>query len=332
MANTTAKTKGHSAAKPRADIDLAINPALDEVSRIGATAARTERHLHLVDIHTHLVGDPGRFDLTLRRSNSSMPDGFDRLRIGRDPDALIEYLNTECVAIAGIIGDNGPTAGYSIDANYVTGFVAQRPDRLFGIAPMNVHVDGNALGEAAARLLGTGVIRGFKNYTSSHRNDPLDERLKDVYDICNERRTPFLFHTGAADRYQYADLRLANVDRLEPIVRDYPDMPVVLCHGGNGGQTEMAARLAHEYENCFIDIADMSARNIQRALQIVCPLKIMFGTDMPQYPHYDALVRRVTDLPISFWGKSRILTWNAVELFGLELPCGCTESASAEVT
>src|SRR5919201_1343254 len=92
------------------------------------------------------------------------------------------------------------------------------------------------------RQLGFGAV-ALKLHPVHGGFPPNDRTLYTVYAYCEGHRVPVIFHVGTSvfpgSTNRYADPAL-----VEDVLRDFPDLTVVLAHGGRGWWYEAAAFLA----------------------------------------------------------------------------------------
>ncbi len=279
----------------------------------------------VLDIHSHFAGDITRFDPTIAIIFEKLQakQSFSQRHVGRDPGALLDYLDSEGVDQVCILAEEGPPTNYSVDSGFCCGYAAQAPDRIFAIGNVNPRIETN-VGRRCQQLVCAGV-RGFKIYGSDHNVDPFDRRLSPLYEVCNERHLPVLFHSGTASRYPMTNPRFGEPLYFEPLFARYPQIPFVMCHGGKGGQHLECLRLVRDYPNTFIDISDMPGAILAQVCSDDLADRFVFGSDMPQFLGYSNLLRRVLDLALSADSKRKMLYDNGAKLLGLR----CSNASSA---
>jgi predicted TIM-barrel fold metal-dependent hydrolase len=112
------------------------------------------------------------------------------------------------------------------------------------------------------------------------------------------------------------------------MLRDFPDLTVVLAHLGGGVWTQ-TVDLAGAFPQVAFDLCEIIAwtgapnaptdEDLARMIQQVGPDRVLFGTDFPWYD-LDVTAERVMDLPLlSRQEKESILGANAVRVLGLPL-------------
>lgn len=100
---------------------------------------------------------------------------------------------------------------------------------------------------------------------------------------------PFQFHTGLGDNDIM--LRLSSPSHLQPFIKSYPSVPVVLLHASYP-YTKDAGYLASTYENAYMDIGEVFPMISQEGQELVirealefCPTeKLTWSTDGHWFP------------------------------------------------
>ena len=177
----------------------------------------------------------------------------------------------------------------------------------------NAHDDPMSTFEAQ---LGRGA-RGLKIHAIHGFFFANDERLYPVYEKCEKEGLPVMFHAGTT-LFRGAKMRYADPYTFDDVINDFPDMTVVLCHGGRGFWYNIAEFLAKHFTNVYIDISGLPPKNLLTyfpSMKKFCH-KFLFGTDFPGVPgirkNYDALKGLIQDDAV----LEQICYKNACDLFG----------------
>ena len=177
----------------------------------------------------------------------------------------------------------------------------------------NVHEDPAAAFEAQ---LGLGA-RGLKIHPIHGFFFANDQRLYPVYERCERAGLPVMFHAGTT-LFRGAKMRYADPYTFDDVINDFPDMTVVLCHGGRGFWYHIAEFLAKHFENVYIDISGLPPKNLLTYFPSMKKFshKFLFGSDFPGVPgirkNYEALKGLIQDDAV----VERICYRNACDLFG----------------
>jgi predicted TIM-barrel fold metal-dependent hydrolase len=178
------------------------------------------------------------------------------------------------------------------DPEPLAAFVRRDPARFIPYAWVNP-LDPEAPSKLERQVRDHGA-RGLKLITTNQWFHPWDERAYPVYGKCVELGIPLLVHCGVSIGYM-ADFRYANPLELQPVLRDFPDLPVLLAHFGAGFFRE-ALLLCYQCRNILLDTSSsniwmkyqdtsMTIRDVfARALDAAGPERIVFGTDSSYFP------------------------------------------------
>jgi len=168
------------------------------------------------------------------------------------------------------------------------------------------------------RYVAEGVV-GLKLYPSYQHFYPNDVRAYPLYEICAAAQIPLLLHIGSSvipgTRMKYCD-----PIHLDDLAVDFPELPVVMAHGGRGFWYDACAFLAAHHRNFYIDVTGLVPGRLTEHFPSLERLshKVVFGSDwpaMPRSPAWNAAV--IAGLGLSPDAVERILYGNAAALLGL---------------
>ena len=172
-------------------------------------------------------------------------------------------------------------------------------------------------------LAGLGA-RGVKLHPVVQRFTPDDPRMQPVYRACVELGLVVLSHSGTAR----AAAQWAEPRAFAPVLRQFPDLTLVLAHLG-GGSWRQTAELARAFPNVAFDCCEIvewtgapnapTEEQLAQLIRDVGPHRVMLGTDFPWYD-LDHTVERVMALPVlSREENEGMLGANAVRILRLRL-------------
>ena len=161
--------------------------------------------------------------------------------------------------------------------------------------------------------------RGLKLYPSYQYYYPNEPRLYPLYELCQEHALPVLLHVGSSvlprTRLKYCD-----PIHLDDVAVDFPDLTIVMAHGGRGFWYDACAFLAMHHANVFIDIAGLVPERLPRLYPDLerIAAKLIFGSDWPAMPRSArANADTVAGLDLPVEDVDRILSGNARRLLRL---------------
>jgi uncharacterized protein len=247
----------------------------------------------------------------------------------RDPGAFLRHLDAAGVERAVLVNYVAPEViGYTEAANsFVSDYARTNPERLIAVG--GIRPDHPEPEKEVRRLSGQLGIRGLKLHPSHQLFRPnayVDgERpgLRALYEACARERLPIIFHTGTSifpgARNRYSDPLL-----LEDLAIDFPDLTIVLAHGGRPLWTATATFLARRFPNVWLELSGVPPSRLLDyfpQLPRLAP-KSLFGTDWPGPGVRDlrANLDAFRALPLPADAQQRILEDNPLRVFPRRAP------------
>ena len=145
-----------------------------------------------------------------------------------------------------------------------------------------------------------------------------DVAMRVLYASCQEAGVPVMVHTGTSV-FPKARGKYGNPMDCDDVAVDFPELKLVLAHGGRPIWMETAVHLARRHANVYLDLSGVPPRSLLEyfpKLESIAS-KCLFGTDWPS-PGVRSIhdnVEGLLSLPISAEAKARILSGTADELF-----------------
>jgi uncharacterized protein len=241
-----------------------------------------------------------------------------------DPVAFLGYL-TECgVERAVLINYVAPEViGYTEKANdFVTEYARTDPERLLAIGGLRAdRPDAEAeVGRLAERLR----LRGIKLHPPHQGFRPnayVDGQLpglRGLYAACERYALPLIFHTGTSV-FPRARNRFADPLFVEDVAIDFPNLTIVLAHGGRPLWMETAVFLTRRFPNVWLEVSGIPPSRLLDYFPTLPRLadKVLFGTDWPGPGVKDirANLEAFRALPIPADAQQRILEENPLRVF-----------------
>lgn len=180
------------------------------------------------------------------------------------------------------------------------------PSRVFGYAVPNPFYQDCDLSPYFEEDLG---FRGVKIHGNIQGETPEnDPRYAHAFELANRLKLPVLFHAWLP--YE--------VDRAADVARQYPDLNVIIGHGGLTFAREHAVAACKKYDNVFCDTAISSAPDgsIEWLVDKIGVDKVLYGSDMSFFDCIHTL-GKIALCKLSDTEKEKILGLNAKPLFGL---------------
>ncbi|HUG85042.1 MAG TPA: amidohydrolase family protein [Euzebya sp.] len=274
----------------------------------------------VIDVHQHVV----RLDSLHLPVDRWAPPGVTGVPLDRlyrhgvaDPAELVAYLDEEGVDIALLMSEYSPrvTGVQAIEHNLP--LVDHAPDRIGLIAAINPHLHFPAVTELE-RQLDLGAV-ALKIHTVHGDFAPDRADLYPVYARCAEVGIPVVFHCGTSNFPGSANTR-AEAASIAPVIRDFPDLDIVLAHGGRGWSYDAAAWFALTHPNVWIEVSGLPPSRLPRYYASVgfdrLAPRCIFGTDFPAIPGLRANADGIRALGLAPEVQAQVLWRNAARVYG----------------
>ena len=199
--------------------------------------------------------------------------------------------------------------------------VDHNPRRFRPVANINPHLHYPVRAEVA-RQAGLGAV-ACKVHPVHGGFEPADRMLYPAYSLCEERGLPVIVHCGTST-FSGSVNAFGEPALLDPVFRDFPDLTVVLAHGGRGWWYDQAAFLALMRPNVWLEVSGLPPGRLPdyygQSLPRLAP-KMIFGTDWPGVPGVRRNARALKEVLLAV-GCSQdqialALGGNAAKIFGL---------------
>lgn len=240
-----------------------------------------------------------------------------------DPQVCENFLDSEGIEKASIINYVDPAVlGFSENVNdYAVNMAKHLSGRIIpfgGVHPVltrNIEYELN-------RIIDLG-IKGFKLHPSHQYIKPNAYReglksLETIYTILQERKVFLMIHTGtsifpgARNLYSYPMY-------IEDIGIDFPELKVILAHGGRPLWMKEAFFLVRRFKNFYIDISGIPPSKLLEYFPQIEKIsdKVLFGSDWPSpgVKSPSANAKAISTLPLAHEVINNILYNNANNLF-----------------
>ncbi len=237
------------------------------------------------------------------------------------PAAIDEYFAAEGADHVLLFTEHSPkTTGIQPIVD-VLPLAEYNPDRFRLVANINPHLHYPIAAELA-RQVSLGAV-ACKIHPVHVGFEPADRMLYPAYSWSEERGLPVIVHCGtstfAGSVNAYGDPVL-----LDPVFRDFPDLTVVLAHGGRGWWYEQASFLALMRPTVWLEVSGLPPQRLPDYYGAALPRladKMIFGTDWPGVPGVQrnarALQKVLVEAGCDDGHVAAALGANAARVFGL---------------
>ncbi len=277
----------------------------------------------LVDAHLH----PARLT-TLKMSVSEWTAGFGHsMSAVYDeagsivPEAFDAYLEGEGVDVAVLLCEYSPLATGIQPVEDLLPIVAQNPVRFRFLANVNPHLHDPPLAEFE-RQRALGAV-GLKLHPVHARFAPNEPVLWPLYARCTELGLPVVFHCGTSV-FAGAVNRYADPAVMDEVAGAFPELTIVLAHGGRGWWYDAAAFIAQMRPNVWIELSGLPPKKLPQYYRDFdlarLGRKFIFATDWPGVPGIQANASVVASLGFDRDTLERIFWRNAFDVYDLGPP------------
>jgi predicted TIM-barrel fold metal-dependent hydrolase len=237
------------------------------------------------------------------------------------PAALDAYFAAEGADHVLLFSEYSPKATGIQPIEDVLPLVAENPARFRPVANINPHLHYPVKAEVA-RQASFGAV-ACKIHPVHGGFEPADRMLYPAYAWCEERSMPVIVHCGTSTFSGSVNAFGAPV-LLDPVFRDFPDLTVVLAHGGRGWWYDQAAFLTLMRSNVWLEVSGLPPARLPdyygRSLPKLAA-KMVFGTDWPGVPGVQRNARALEKVLLEAGATEEhvalALGGNAAQIFGL---------------
>jgi hypothetical protein len=159
-------------------------------------------------------------------------------------------------------------------------------------------------------------MKGLKLLPSYDYYYPNESRLYKMYNVAEKLNIPVLFHIGSS-KFKGTRIKYCDPICLDDVAQDFPDLKIVMAHGGRGFDYQKAFFLSKFHKNVYIDISGLPPKKLLTYFpEFESNIdKFVFGSDFPSIPKsVEENVRKIMELPLKDTSKEKLLYKNAEKL------------------
>lgn len=168
-------------------------------------------------------------------------------------------------------------------------------------------------------------LSGLKLHSHVQCFDMNSEAMERIYACCCKYEKPVIMHVGQepnSTAYQCDPYLICNAEKLEAVIRSFPDLKVCVPHLGVG-ETEQYKKLIEKYDNLWLDttmvITDYFPFDQKIDLSGYRPDRIMYGSDFPNIPYaWDRELKELRTRDLAEDVLEKVTFANAVEFYGIQ--------------
>jgi predicted TIM-barrel fold metal-dependent hydrolase len=209
------------------------------------------------------------------------------LAIMDDPAMLLALMDEQRIHRVGMVNYPSPDLmGFTDSTNeFAARYAEAAPDRLLpygGVHPLfttNAVRDVEYLVELGIRVLK--IHPPHQRVAANAYTDGLDS-LADIYRTCEEQGLPVMVHTGTSI-FPGARSKYGNPMELDDVAIDFPDLQIVMAHGGRPLYMEEAFFILRRHPNVWLDLSGIPPLRLLEYFPRVEELtsRVLWGTDWP---------------------------------------------------
>ena len=263
----------------------------------------------VIDTHCHIY--PDKIALKASKGIGSFYD------IGMNYDGRLETLKAVSARAHVVHSLIFSVATTPHQVHSINTFIAQNVQvsggRFTGLGAL--HPDSEDMEADILELKALG-LKGVKLHPDVQQFPIDDSRGRLICELCAKHKLPLLLHCGDY-RYDYS-----NVNRLIPLLEDYPDLLMIGAHFGGWSVWAQAAEALHKYPNIMVDASStfhwVSRDTAKRLISLYGADRVLFGSDFPMWDPKDE-IEYLLSLGLQTEDLEKIFYKNAQQLFNIEL-------------
>jgi len=280
--------------------------------------------MHVTDAHIHVQPwwelKPEVLAVMTRRR-----DDLDELqRIMKNPEDLLRRLDLDGIDRAVLVNYPSPDLmGFTHNVNeYVARYCEAVPDRLVPMGGVHPRFcDDPAAEVRRAADLGVRALKVHPPHMGFAPNAYLDglDGLRAVYEEAQRLSLPVMIHTGTSI-FPGARSRTGEPMAVDDVAVDFPDLTVVIAHGGRPLWMDQAFFLVRRFPRVYMDVSSIPPAALLRYFPRLAEVadKVLYGSDWPS-PGVRSMAANVSafralGLPEDV--QAKILHRNAKTVFG----------------
>lgn len=276
------------------------------------------RDYRVIDFHVHTGTDsnynPWVIDF-FKDANETYRDNFVHTMAAAD---VRRHMEDQGVEKAVTLAEYNPVSSGTVTNEYLSDFCRGQEDFFIPMGSLNFN-SFVPLYEQARHAVEKLGMKGFKLLPSYAHFYPDDPRLFSVYKYAQDAGLPIMFHTGTSvfrgTLVKYADPLL-----LDTVAETFPELKILLEHGGRSFWYDRAAWMLMRHKNVYIGCAGIPAKHLKLHFPKLEEYsdRFIFGSDWPGISGIRTMAEKIMDLPYAREVKEKILFYNALSVLNMK--------------
>jgi hypothetical protein len=239
-------------------------------------------------------------------------------RFMRDPGAFLDHMTAEGVLQAWLVNYCARSViGYGPEVNaWISEYVATDATRLVAVGGIEATSKDPAADARELVRLGIKLLKIHPVHQHVHADD---KRLHPAYRELQERRMPVIIHTGSS-KFPGADNQYADPAPVARLAAEFPDLPIIIAHGGRPNFTKEALAIVAKHPNTWLDLSSCPPSRLAAYFGDLNALaeRTLWGSDWPGpgVPGMGANIQAFKALGLAAETQRKILHDNAKTLLG----------------
>ena len=208
-------------------------------------------------------------------------------KINRSPAHLLRRLDADGIERAVLVNYPSPDLmGFTSRVNeYVAEYCAAAPDRLIAMGGVHPRFTEDAAAEVRrAADMGVRALKLHPPHMAVEPNAYLHglDALRALYEEAQRLKLPVMIHTGTSI-FPGARSRTGEPMPIDDVAVDFPDLTLILAHGGRPLWMEQAFFLVRRFPRVYMDVSSIPPRSILRYWPRLAEVadKVLYGSDWP---------------------------------------------------
>jgi predicted TIM-barrel fold metal-dependent hydrolase len=272
----------------------------------------TSTDMKVIDFHIHIGLKEHWHEWIHSYQEAAQSEYYERYEEMIDPDKFSDYLRSHQIEKAVILAEICPITTGVVPNEYVLEFCADR-EIFIPFCTINPFFVNNPAQELK-KYIDMGA-KGIKLYPSYNHFYPNASKVYPIYSVAEERRLPVLVHTGSSV-FKGSKIKYADPIHLDDVASDFPELTLLMAHGGRGLWYDEAFFLSRLHPNLYLEISGLPPKNLLHYFPDMEKNidKFVYGSDWPGIKSIGSNIKAIMDLPLSKTSVKKILYENAARI------------------